>query len=218
LGEAIENPKRPLTVIMGGKKITDKIALIEGILPLADNILIGGGMSYTFSKVQGGSIGNSIFDEDGVEKCKEFLTVGKNKIVLPIDSVIADEFSNNAHVQTVKAGEIPNGWEGLDIGPKTVELFAKYIAKSGTIIWNGPLGVFELSNFSHGTRGVAEHITQSSAISIVGGGDAASAVTQLGFADKITHISTGGGASLEFLEGKELPGVAALMSKGVKIV
>ncbi|MCL2851285.1 MAG: phosphoglycerate kinase [Firmicutes bacterium] len=217
LGEAISNPKRPLTIIMGGKKVSDKIALIEGILPLADNILIGGGMSYTFCKVQGGEIGNSIFDEPSVDKCKEFLATAKNKLVLPIDSVIADDFSNDAHIDVVDAGKIPNGWEGLDIGPKTVELFGSYIAKSGTIIWNGPLGAYEMSNFSNGTHGVAEHVTKSNAITIVGGGDAASAVTVMGFADKMTHISTGGGASLEFLEGKQLPGVLALLEKNVKI-
>ena len=218
LGEAISKPKRPLTFIMGGKKVSDKIALIEGIISIADTILIGGGMSYTFDKVLGGSIGNSVFDEESVSKCIEFLEKAKAKLVLPVDKVIADGFSNDAHIQIVKAGEIPNGWEGLDIGPKTVELFAKYIEKSGTIIWNGPLGAYEMPNFANGTRAVAEHIVKSDAISIVGGGDAASAVTSMGFADKITHISTGGGASLEFLEGKQLPGVVALMAKGVKIV
>ena len=220
LGEAISNPRRPLTIVMGGKKVSDKIGVINGLLPVANNILVGGGMSYTFAKAHGGQIGNSLLDEGSLDYCRQLVKDAKARgvnLVLPSDSVVADRFSPDAHTMITPTGEIPNGWEGLDIGPKTVEDFKKYIAKSGTVIWNGPVGVSEFDRFANGTREIAHAIVSSGAVSIIGGGDAAAAVNSLGLADKFTHISTGGGASLEFLEGKVLPGVEALLDRDVKI-
>ena len=220
LGEAISNPRRPLTIIMGGKKVSDKMGVINGLLPVANNILIGGGMSYTFTVAHGGQVGNSIVDEPSIDYTKQVVIDAKERgvnLVLPVDSVVADKFSPDAHTMVTQTNKIPNGWEGLDIGPKTIEDFKKYISKSGTIIWNGPVGVSEFEKFANGTQQIAHAIIESGAVSIIGGGDAAAAVTRLGLADKFTHISTGGGASLEFLEGKNLPGVAVLLDKAVKI-
>jgi len=220
LGEAINNPRRPLTVIMGGKKVSDKMGVINGLLRVANNVLIGGGMSYTFAKAHGGEVGNSIVDNDSLDYCVQVVKDAKAKgitFVTAIDSVVADDFSNDAHIMVAPTNKIPAGWEGLDIGEKTIEEFKKVIAKSGTVIWNGPLGVSEMSNFANGTTQIANAILESGAVAIIGGGDAAAAVTRMGLADKFTHISTGGGASLEFLEGKKLPGVEALLGKDAKI-
>ncbi|MCL2846550.1 MAG: phosphoglycerate kinase [Firmicutes bacterium] len=221
LGELTRAPKRPLTVIMGGKKVSDKIGVLNSLLEIADNILIGGGMSFTFTKARGGKIGNSILDEPSLDYCLNVGLLARERgvnLVLPIDSVVADAFSNDANTQTVPADDIPDGWEGLDIGPKTIAEFGKYLAKSGTVMWNGPLGVCEFENFSHGTRGVAQAIVETEAVSIIGGGDSASAIVNMGLAPRFTHISTGGGATLEYLEGKKLPGVEALLPSGAKIV
>jgi len=216
LGDAIANPKRPFTVIVGGKKIADKVGVLDNLLKIADNIIIGGGMTYTFVKSQGGQIGNSIVDDNMLDYCggviKTAVLSGKN-LCLGVDTVAADRFAADAGTQVCDIHSIPAGWEGLDLGPKTVEKFKNIIKDSGTIIWCGPLGVFEFEKFANGTREIAQAITATRAVSIVGGGDSASAVQKLGFADKFTHISTGGGASLEMLEGKVLPGVAALNNK-----
>lgn len=221
LGEAINNPKRPLTVILGGKKLADKIGVIDGVLKVANNIVIGGGMSYTFAKAFGGQIGNSICDDNLLEYCRKVTEEAKKRdvnLVLPIDSVVADDYSNDAHTMIVPTHEIPNGWEGLDIGPRTIEEFKKVIMQSGTVIWGGPLGVFEFDKFSNGMREIAHAVIDSGAVGILGGGDTASAAKKLGLADKFMHISTGGGATLEFLEGKKLPGVEALLDINAKIV
>ncbi|MCL2570237.1 MAG: phosphoglycerate kinase [Firmicutes bacterium] len=220
LGEAIRSPQRPLTVIIGGKKIADKASVISGLLGVADNILIGGGMSYTFAKSQGGEIGNSIVNENLLDYAKEVMATSKSKgtnLVLPIDSVVADKFGPDAHTNIVPTNKIPNGWEGFDIGPKTIEEFKKIIKKSKTVIWSGPMGVFEFDIFANGTREVAKVIVESEAVSIIGGGDSASAVVKFGFADKVTHISTGGSASLEMIEGKKLPGIEAILGIEAKI-
>jgi len=220
LGEAINNPRRPLTVIMGGKKVSDKMGVINGLLQVANNLLIGGGMSYTFAKAHGGEVGNSIVDESSIDYCKQVVKDAKARgvnMITAIDSVVADDFSNDAHTMVVPTNKIPAGWEGLDIGEKTINEFKKVIAKSGTVIWNGPLGVSEMPTFANGTTQIANAILDSGAVAIIGGGDAAAAVARMGIADRFTHISTGGGASLEFLEGKKLPGVEALLGKEVKI-
>ena len=220
LGEAINNPKRPLTVILGGKKVSDKIGVIDNLMKIADNILIGGGMSYTFAKSMGGEVGNSIVDETSLEYCKAVVDFAKQhgvKIYVATDCVAADKFANDAHTLVCDSDKIPNGWEGLDIGPKTIELFKKAVLYSGTIVWNGPMGVFEMESFAKGTYEIAKAAVESGAITIIGGGDSASAVMKFGLADRFTHISTGGGASLELLEGKVLPGVAALLSHDARI-
>ncbi|MBQ2866577.1 MAG: phosphoglycerate kinase [Clostridia bacterium] len=213
LGSALAAPARPFTAVLGGAKISDKLALIENLLPKCDNILIVGGMSYTFRKALGGNIGTSLCDDSKIDTLKALLEQAKGKIQIPVDTVVADKFDNDADRQTVAAGEIPDGWEGMDIGPATREQFAQVIKNSGTVVWNGPAGVFEMSNFSGGTRAIAQAMADSKAFTIIGGGDSASAVELMGLADKIDHISTGGGASLEFLEGKNLPGVACLEDK-----
>lgn len=213
LGSALAAPARPFTAVLGGAKISDKLALIENLLPKCDNILIVGGMSYTFRKALGGNIGTSLCDDSKIDTLKALLKQAKGKIQIPVDTVVADKFDNDADRQTVAAGEIPDGWEGMDIGPATREQFAQVIKNSGTVVWNGPAGVFEMSNFSGGTRAIAQAMADSKAFTIIGGGDSASAVELMGLADKIDHISTGGGASLEFLEGKNLPGVACLEDK-----
>ena len=214
LGGAIANPKRPLVAILGGSKVSSKIGVINNLLEIADTIIIGGGMAYTFSAAMGGKVGNSLLEADWMDYSKDMIEKAKAKgvkLLLPVDTVCADAFAATARSQVVKAGEIPDGWEGLDIGPETVKLYCDAVADAGTVIWNGPMGVFEFPAFAKGTEAVAEALSKTSAITIIGGGDSAAAVEQLGYADKMTHISTGGGASLEFLEGKELPGVACLL-------
>lgn len=214
--EVLTNPKRPLVAIMGGAKVSDKITVIDNLLNLVDTLIIGGGMAYTFQKAQGGSIGNSLLDEPGIEVARQVLAKAGAKgirLLLPVDNVAADAFSNDANTQVVEAGKIPDGWEGLDIGPKTVELFQAAIREAGSVVWNGPVGVFEMPKFATGSRAIAEALAASDCVSIIGGGDTAAAVAQFGLEDKMSHVSTGGGASLEMLEGKTLPGVAALTDK-----
>jgi len=211
MGGALEDPKRPFVAILGGAKVKDKIAVITNLLDIVDVLLIGGGMAYTFEKVLGSTVGKSLVDEERVGLAGELLAKAKEKgvkMLLPIDHVVGDSFSNDADRKIVT--EIPDGYMGLDIGPKTIELFVGEIKKAKTVIWNGPMGAFEMPNFAAGTEAVARAMTESDAVTIIGGGDSAAAVTQMGYADEMTHISTGGGASLEFLEGKVLPGVAAL--------
>ena len=216
LGGALANPKRPLVAILGGSKVSSKIGVINNLLEIADTIIIGGGMAYTFSAAQGGKVGDSLLEADWMDYSKEMVQKAKDKgvkLLLPVDTVCADKFAPDANTQVVKAGAIPDGWQGLDIGPETVKLYCDAVADAGTVIWNGPMGVFEFPAFAKGTEAVAEALSKTSAITIIGGGDSAAAVQQLGYADKMTHISTGGGASLEFLEGKELPGVACLLDR-----
>lgn len=217
MGSALENPKRPLTAILGGAKVSDKIAVIENLLNIADNILIGGGMMYTFLKAEGFNTGSSLLEEDKVDLARELIEKAKEKkvrLILPKDTVVAKEFKNDTEFFQADSDKIPNGFMGLDIGEKTIKDFEDVINESRTIIWNGPLGVFEMENFAKGTNSVAKAIAENTeAVSIIGGGDSAAAVEQFGLADKITHISTGGGASLEFLEGKILPGIDAVDNK-----
>ena len=216
MGGALDNPKRPFVAVLGGAKVSDKINVINNLLDKADTVIIGGGMAYTFSAAQGGKIGGSLLEADWMDYSLEMLQKAKDKgvkLLLPVDTVCADKFAPDANSQVVKAGEIPDGWKGLDIGPETVKLYCSAVADAGTVIWNGPMGVFEFPAFAKGTEAVAEALSKTDAITIIGGGDSAAAVQQLGYADKMTHISTGGGASLEFLEGKELPGVACLLDK-----
>ncbi|MDD3242670.1 MAG: phosphoglycerate kinase [Eubacteriales bacterium] len=216
MGSALDNPQRPFVAILGGAKVKDKIAVISNLLEKVDVLIIGGGMAYTFQKALGGSIGNSLVDEERIGYAKEVMAEAEKKgvkLLLPVDNEASTEFSNDAMRATFHSREIPDGWEGMDIGPKTQKMFAEEILKAKTIIWNGPMGVSEFSNFAAGTLAVAKAMAESGAITIVGGGDSAAAVEKTGYGDKITHISTGGGASLEFLEGKELPGVACLMDK-----
>ena len=214
IGGALANPKRPLVAILGGSKVSSKIGVINNLLEIADTVIIGGGMAYTFSAAMGGKIGNSLLEADWEEYALKMMDKAKEKgvkLLLPVDTVCADKFAPDANSQVVKSGEIPDGWGGLDIGAETVKLYCDAVADAGTVIWNGPMGVFEFPAFAKGTQAVAEALSQTSAITIIGGGDSAAAVQQLGYADKMTHISTGGGASLEFMEGKELPGVACLL-------
>ena len=216
MGGALNNPKRPFVAVLGGAKVSDKIGVINNLLDKADTIIIGGGMAYTFAKAQGGSIGKSLCEEDKLDYAREMIAKAEKngvKLLLPSDTMAADDFSNDAKRQVVSTMAIPDGWEGMDIGPDTIRTFCDAVKGAGTVVWNGPMGVFEFENFAAGTRAMAQALADSGAITIVGGGDSAAAVEQMGFADKITHISTGGGASLEFLEGKELPGVACLLDK-----
>ena len=216
MGGALANPKRPLVAILGGSKVSSKIGVINNLLNIADTIIIGGGMAYTFSAAQGGKVGDSLLEADWEAYANEMVEKAKEKgvkLLLPVDTVCADAYAPDAKSQVVKAGEIPDGWQGLDIGPATAKLYCDAVADAGTVIWNGPMGVFEFPAFAKGTEAVAEALSKTDAITIIGGGDSAAAVEQLGYADKMTHISTGGGASLEFLEGKELPGVACLLDK-----
>ena len=214
IGGAVDNPERPFVAILGGAKVSDKIGVINSLLDKADKVLIGGGMAYTFFKAMGREVGLSLLELDRVELAKEIMEKAGDKLVLPIDNVVAKEFSNDAVATIVASDQIPADQEGLDIGPKTVELFASYLKDAKTVVWNGPMGVFELPNFAKGTIGVCEAIANlEGATTIIGGGDSAAAAISLGYADKFTHISTGGGASLEYLEGKELPGVAAISDK-----
>lgn len=214
--KVLKEPNRPFTAIMGGAKVSDKILIIERLLDVADNLIIGGGMSYTFTKAKGGKIGKSLLEEDKMPLTLELVEKAKEKgvnLILPVDSVAADGFKPDANKQTVKADEIPDDWEGLDIGPETVKLFAKTIEESKTILWNGPMGVFEFPAFAVGTEAIAQSVvkaTENGGFSLIGGGDSASAVNNLGFGDKVSYVSTGGGALLEYMEGKVLPGVAAL--------
>jgi phosphoglycerate kinase len=217
IGGVLSNPKRPLVAILGGAKVSDKITVIDNLLNLVDTLIIGGGMAYTFMKAQGYGIGDSLLDKDGLDTALKVIEKAKAKgieLLLPVDNIIADAFSNDANTKVCGLGEIPDGWQGLDIGPKTLELFSEAIKKAATVVWNGPVGVFEMENFVKGTRGIADVLAENpSIISIIGGGDTAAAVVQFGLADKMAHVSTGGGASLEMLEGKILPGVAALSDK-----
>ncbi len=213
----LEYSERPFTAIMGGSKISDKILIIERLLDKVDNLIIGGGMTYTFSLAEGGKIGKSICEPDKVELAKQLIEKAKAKgvnLIMPLDNVCANDFSNNANRQTVERGCIPDGWEGLDIGPKSIALFQETIAKSKTILWNGPMGVFEFSNFAIGTNAIADAVVKATeengAFSLIGGGDSASAVNNAGYGDRVSYVSTGGGALLEYMEGKTLPGVAAL--------
>lgn len=217
LGKALNNPDHPFTAIVGGAKVKDKIDVINKLLDIADNVIIGGGLSYTFLKAQGYEIGKSLVDNEKLDVALEFIEKAKKNgvnLLLPVDVVVADKFGADANTQIVDAaGGIPAEWEGIDIGPKTRELFAAAIADSKLVVWNGPMGVFEIEPFSHGTRAVAEACAETSAYTVIGGGDSAAAVEKFSLADKMDHISTGGGASLEFLEGKALPGVVALNDK-----
>ena len=202
LGNAVEHPERPFVAILGGAKVSSKISVIERLLDKVDTLIIGGGMAYTFAKAQGGKIGISLCEDDYLEYALNMIKKAEEKgvkLLLPVDNIIGDQFSNDANTQIVKTGEIPDGWEGMDIGPETEKIFAEAVKDAKTVVWNGPMGCFEMPKFAHGTKAVA--------------GDSAAAVNQLGYGDKMTHISTGGGASLEFLEGKELPGVAAANDK-----
>ena len=214
IGGAVDNPQRPFVAILGGAKVSDKIGVIENLLSKADKVVIGGGMAYTFFKAMGYEIGDSICELDKVELAKELLEKGKGKIVLPVDNVVADSFSNDAKSMVVKSDAIPAGFQGLDVGPETLKLYKETVEGAKTVVWNGPVGVFEFPNFAKGTLALCEMLANlKGAITIVGGGDSASAAISLGFASKFTHISTGGGASLEYLEGKVLPGVAAISEK-----
>ena len=214
MGKALQDPKRPLVAILGGSKVSSKIGVINHLLDIADTIIIGGGMAYTFVKAMGGSVGTSLLEEDRLDYCREMMDKAKAKgvkLLLPEDTLCAAAFSADAVPELVPTMAIPDDRMGLDIGPKTVETFTAAIRGAGTVIWNGPMGVFEFPAFAEGTRAIAKALAESGAITIVGGGDSAAAVAQLGYADRMTHISTGGGASLEFLEGIELPGVACLL-------
>ena len=215
MGKALDDPKRPFVAVLGGAKVSDKINVINNLLEKADTVIIGGGMAYTFKKAQGYEIGTSLLESDRIDYAKEMIAKAEAKgvkFLLPVDNVCAAEFSADAEPVLVE-GDIPENLMGMDIGPKTVELFTEAVKGAGTIVWNGPMGVFEFDKFAVGTKAMAKALAESGAVTIVGGGDSAAAVEKLGYADKITHISTGGGASLEFLEGKELPGVACLLDK-----
>ncbi|HHX45344.1 MAG TPA: phosphoglycerate kinase [Chloroflexi bacterium] len=213
LGSAVENPERPFVAILGGAKISDKIGVIENLLSKADALLIGGGMANTFLKAKGYEMGDSLVEESSLDQARDLMDKGGDKLVLPVDVVVADAFAADAAKKTVPADGVQPGWRVLDIGPETVKRFASKVAEAKTVVWNGPMGVFEMEPFAQGTFAVAKALADSSATTIIGGGDSAAAVEQSGLADRITHISTGGGASLEFLEGIELPGIAALDDK-----
>ena len=216
MGGALENPKRPFVAILGGAKVSDKIGVINNLLEKVNTLIIGGAMAYTFMKADGKEIGLSLCENDKLDLAKSLMKKAADKgvkLLLPVDNVIAQEFKNDTPIKVVLDEDFPKDWEGMDIGPKTREIYADAVKDAGTVIWNGPMGVFEFPNFAEGTKAVAKALADSKAITIIGGGDSAAAVTQLGYADKMTHISTGGGASLEFLEGLELPGVACLNDK-----
>ena len=213
LGQAIADPKQPFVTIMGGAKISDKIGVIKNLLKKADSILIGGGMANTFFKAQGYPVADSLVEDEALETAKELLKEGGQKLRLPVDVVLADKFDSEAAMKTMAVGPVPDGWRIMDVGPETVKAYSNVIEAAGTVVWNGPMGVFEMPRFAEGTYGIARAVAASNAVSIIGGGDSVAAIQQSGLADKITHISTGGGASLEMLEGLELPGVAALQDK-----
>ncbi len=213
LGKAVDEPVRPFVAILGGAKVSDKIAVIENMLDKADKVIVGGGMAYTFDKALGKNVGSSLLEEDKIDLAKTILAKGKDKLVLPVDSVIADKFANDANIEVVE-GDIPDGWMGLDIGPKSIELFKDTLQGAKTVVWNGPMGVFEMPNFAKGTLAICQAISElPDATTVIGGGDSAAAAIQLGFEDKFSHISTGGGASLEYMEGKTLPGIAIIEEK-----
>jgi phosphoglycerate kinase len=213
LGQAITDPKRPFIAILGGAKVSDKIGVIRNLLDKADQVLIGGGMANTFFKAEGYPIGDSLVEDEALDTARELLDIGENKLRLPVDVVIADRFENDAKRITMPMGPVPDGWRILDIGPETVDIFSRALEDAGTVVWNGPMGVFEFENFAEGTFKLARAVAESKADSIIGGGDSVAAVQQSGLAGNITHISTGGGASLEMMEGQTLPGVAALQDK-----
>jgi phosphoglycerate kinase len=213
LGKVLNDPERPLVVLLGGAKISDKLPVINNLMNLADKIMIGGGMANTFLKAEGYELGDSLVEDSVVEQARELLLCCSGKLMLPVDVVVADAFSNDVNTQTVTVGQIKPGWRAMDIGPHTVEKYRNQLQNARMIVWNGPMGVFEFPKFAVGTRELAKAVAESNAISIVGGGDSVAAIEQTGLADRITHISTGGGASLEFLEGKMLPGIAALPDK-----
>ena len=216
LGNAVENPVRPFAAVLGGAKVSDKINVINNLLEKVDILIIGGGMAYTFIKALGGSVGDSLLEEDKVDYAKEMIAKASQKgvkFLLPIDTVVVKEFKNDALSDTVPTGLIPDGWMGVDIGPETRKVFCDALREAKTVVWNGPMGVFEFPNFAKGTQAIAEVMAEIDGTTIIGGGDSAAAVNQLGYGDRMSHISTGGGASLEFLEGKELPGVAAVQDK-----
>lgn len=216
LGKAVSNPDHPFVAILGGAKVSDKIGVINNLIEKVDTLIIGGAMAYTFIKAQGYEVGNSLLEEDKIELAKELLQKAKDKgvkLLLPVDNVVAKEFKADAEHKIAHSDNIPVGWEGLDIGPESVELFGEEILKAKLVVWNGPMGVFEMPAFAKGTEAIADYMSRCTGTTIIGGGDSAAAVKKLGYGDKMTHISTGGGASLEFLEGIELPGVAALDDK-----
>ncbi len=214
LSAAIDNPKRPLVAILGGAKVSDKIAVIENLLTIADKVIIGGGMAFTFAVAEGHSVGTSLLEADKVDMAKDFMARGNGKLILPVDAVIANDFENPTDIKTVEINAIPDGYMGLDIGPKTIELFKNELQGAHTVVWNGPMGVFEKPEFATGTIEICKAISElPDAMTVIGGGDSASAAINLGFKDKFSHISTGGGASLEYMEGKELPGIAIIQEK-----
>ncbi len=216
LGNAVNNPVRPFVAILGGSKVSSKISVINNLLDKVDTLIIGGGMAYTFMKAMGGEVGNSLLEEDYIGYAKDMMAKAEEKgvkLLIPVDTVEANEFSNDAEAKTVERGKIDAGWEGLDIGEKTIALYKDAVKDAKTVVWNGPMGVFEMPKFAVGTNAIAEALAEIDATTIIGGGDSVAAVNQAGLGDKMTHISTGGGASLEFLEGKELPGIAALLDK-----
>ena len=216
MGGALENPKRPFVAILGGAKVSDKIGVINNLIDKVDTLIIGGGMAYTFFKALGYSIGTSLCEDDKVELAKDMMAKAKAKgvrFLIPQDTVVGEKFAEDTAFKTVPSDDMPDGWMGLDIGEKTIALFSEAIKDAGTVVWNGPMGVFEFKNFAVGTSAIAKAVAESNAISIIGGGDSAAAVENLGYGDKMTHISTGGGASLELLEGKILPGIACLNDK-----
>ena len=213
LGQAVDDPKRPFVAILGGAKVSDKIGVIKNLLQKADTVLIGGGMANTFFAAQGFGMGDSLVESDALDTAKELLKIGGSKLRLPVDVVLADKFEDSAQKKIQLVGEVPAGWRVLDIGPETVKQFGKIISEAGTVVWNGPMGVFEFPNFAMGTFEIAKAIASSQAVSVIGGGDSVAAVAQAGVSEKITHISTGGGASLEMLEGLALPGLVALQDK-----
>lgn len=210
LGDALDDPRRPFVAILGGAKVSDKISVIQNLLGMCDQVLIGGAMAYTFSLAQGGQLGTSLVEPDKVDLANQLLEEGGDKLVLPVDTHCGDDFSGDCNKQVVQAGQIPDGFEGLDIGPRTADRFAEILSTAGTVVWNGPMGVFEMPPFDEGTRRVAEAIANSEAISIIGGGDSAAAIEQLGFAEQVSHVSTGGGASLAMLEGRDFAAVNLL--------
>jgi len=213
LGNAIADPKKPFVAILGGAKVSDKIEVIKNLLAKADQVLIGGGMANTFFKAQGYPVGNSLVEDDVLDTARELLEIAGSRLRLPVDIVIADKFADDANIQVMDMCPVPDGWQILDIGPKTISAFGKVIQTAATIVWNGPMGVFEFPRFADGTFGIAKAVAESDAVSIIGGGDSVAAINRSGLSEKITHMSTGGGASLEMLEGKALPGLAALLDK-----